>query len=84
MKHLNAFDIVAIHLTLIDVNIGEEEQCITLLCYFIDSWDNLVMTINSTSTKLKLEKVFVTLLQKNEVEFIHGFCKGWSDCERIF
>lgn len=42
----------------------EEDKCITLLCSLPDLWDNLIMTISSTSYMLKLEDVVASLLSE--------------------
>jgi hypothetical protein len=42
----------------------EEDHCMTLLCSFPDSWDNLVMAIGSTVKTLVLDEVMVALLSE--------------------
>jgi hypothetical protein len=42
----------------------EEDHCMTLLCSFPDSWDNLVMAIGSIVKTLVLDEVVVTLLSE--------------------
>jgi hypothetical protein len=54
-KHLNAFNAIIIQLSSMDIKITKEEKYVSLLCYFLDSWDILVMDIASNSTTLVLE-----------------------------
>ena len=61
-EHLNAFNILLIQLSSMDIKITDEEKCIILLCYFPDSWDSLVMAIGSNSTTLTLEDMVSSLL----------------------
>jgi hypothetical protein len=45
--------------------IVEEDKCITLLCCFPNSWDNLVVAIGSTTqSTLKYEDVVASLLSE--------------------
>jgi hypothetical protein len=45
--------------------IVEEDKCITLLCSFPDSWDNLVVAIGSTTqSTLKYEDVISSFLSE--------------------
>ena len=45
--------------------IAEEYKCITLFCSFPDSWDNLVVTIGSTTqSTLKYDDVVSSLLSE--------------------
>jgi hypothetical protein len=61
-EHLNAFNIVLIQLSSMDINIIDVEKCINLLCSFLDSWDSLVVAIVSNTTTLVLEDVIASLL----------------------
>jgi hypothetical protein len=47
-----------------DIKIIEEEKCISLLCYFPYSWDNLVMAIGINTTTLALEDMVASLLSE--------------------
>jgi hypothetical protein len=62
-EHLNAFNTLVDQLVFVDINHVEEDTCITLLCYFPDSWDNLFVEIGSTTTSaLMYEDVVSSLL----------------------
>jgi hypothetical protein len=61
---LNVFNTLIIQLFSVDIKITEEEKCISLLLYFLDSWHSLVMAIWSNSTTLVLEDVVSSLLSK--------------------
>ena len=63
-EHLNAFNTILIQLLYVDIKITEEEKCIILLCYFTNSWDNLVMAIGSNTTTLVLEDMVASLLSE--------------------
>jgi hypothetical protein len=61
-EHINAFNTLVSQLVSINITIAEEYKCITLLCYFPDSWDNLVVAISSTTqSTLKYEDVVASL-----------------------
>ena len=45
-----------------DIKIIEDEKCISLLCFLLDLWDNLVMAIGNNSTTLSLEDMVASLL----------------------
>ena len=61
-EHLERFNMLVTHLTLVGVPMDEEERCQILLCSLPDSWDSLVMAIGSTSVVLKMEDVVGSLL----------------------
>jgi hypothetical protein len=71
-EHLNVFYTIIIQLSLVDIKIIEEEKCIVLLCCFPDSWDSLVMDIESNTTTLTLEYVVAYLpseeMRRNNME----------------
>jgi hypothetical protein len=62
---LNAFNTLVSRLGSVNIMIAEEDKCITLLCSFLDSWDNLVVAIGSTTqSTLKYEDVVSSLLSE--------------------
>jgi hypothetical protein len=40
----------------------EKDLCMIFLCSLLDSWEHLVIAIESTTTKLKMEEVVALLL----------------------
>ena len=48
-KHLNSFNTLVSQLIFVDIKMGEEDKCISLLCSLSKSWDNLVVAIGSTT-----------------------------------
>jgi hypothetical protein len=64
-EHLNAVNTLVSQLSSVNITIAEEDKCITLLCFFSDSWDNLVVAIGSTTQyTLKYEDVVASLLSE--------------------
>jgi hypothetical protein len=64
-EHINAFNTLVSQLGSINIMIGEEDKCISLLCSLLDSWDNLVVAIGSTTqSTLKYEDVVSSLLSE--------------------
>ena len=64
-EHLNSFNTLVSQLGSVNITIEEEDKCITLLCSFTDSWDNLVVEIGSTTqSTLKYEDVFASFLSE--------------------
>jgi hypothetical protein len=65
IDHLNAFNTLVSQLVFVNITIAEEDNCITLLCYFPDSWDNLIVAIGSTTqSTLKYEDVVSSWLSE--------------------
>jgi hypothetical protein len=62
--HLNVFNTIISQKSFVDIKINEEEKCISLLYYFPDSWDTLIMIIGSNSTTLMLEYMVAYILSK--------------------
>ena len=63
--HINVFSTLVSELTFFDIEMNEEDKCITLLCYLLDCWDNLVVaTGSSTKSRLKFEDIVVSLLSE--------------------
>jgi hypothetical protein len=42
-KHLNSFNTLVSQLVYVDINMEEEDKCITMLCFMSDSYNNLVV-----------------------------------------
>jgi hypothetical protein len=64
-EHLNVFNTLVSQLVSVNITIAEEYKCITLLCSFPDTWDNLVVAIGSTTqSTLKYEDVVASLLSE--------------------
>ena len=62
-NHLNVFNTLISQLIFVDINMEEEDKCITLLCSLLESWDNLVVEIgSSTKSTLKFEDIVASLL----------------------
>lgn len=72
IEQLNASNTIINQLLSIDINIIEEEKCISLLCSLLDSWDNMVVAIRRNNTTLKIDDVAATFLleemKKNTME----------------
>ena len=65
IENLNLINTLVSELISIDIQIDEEDKCITLLCSLLDSWDNLVVARGSiTQSALKFEDVVASLLSK--------------------
>ena len=63
--NLNVFNTLVSQLVSIDIKMVEEDTCITLLCSLLDSWDNLVVAIgSSTKSALKFEDIVSSLLSE--------------------
>jgi hypothetical protein len=63
IEHLNAFNTLVSHLGSVNIFLAKEDKCISLLCSFLDSWDNLVVEIGSTTQHaLKYDDVVSSLL----------------------
>ena len=63
VDHLYALNTLVNQLVFIYINIREDYTCITLLCYFLVSWDNVIVEIGrATQSMLKFEDVVASLL----------------------
>ena len=63
IEHLNSFNSLVSQLIHVNIKMDEEDKCIT--CSLLDSWDNLVLAIGSTTQfTLKFEVVVVSLLSE--------------------
>jgi hypothetical protein len=63
-EHLNAFNTVVSQLVFIEIKISDEDKCISLLCFLLDSWDSLVVSIGSNTTVLKFDEVVSSFLSE--------------------
>jgi hypothetical protein len=61
-EYLNGFNTIIIQLSSMNIKITEEVKFISLLCSFLDLWDNLVMYIGINTTTLSLEEVVASIL----------------------
>jgi hypothetical protein len=61
-KHLNAFNTVVSQLLFVDIKIFEENRYISILCFFPDSWDSLVVAIGRNKTTSNLDDVVASML----------------------
>jgi hypothetical protein len=61
-KHLNTFNTMVSWLLYVDINIFDEDKCISLLFSLPDSWDSLVVATCSNSTTLSFDDVLSSLL----------------------
>ena len=63
--HLNVLNTLVRQLIFVVIKMEEEDQCITLLCSLTKSWDNLVVSIgSSTKSTLKFEDIVSSLLSE--------------------
>ena len=61
--HLNVFNNLVSQLISVDINMEKENKFITLLCYLLDSWDNLVVGIcGTTKSTLKFGDIVASWL----------------------
>jgi hypothetical protein len=64
-EHVNAFNIKVSRLLSIDIKISDEgHKCISLLRPLLDSWDNLVVAIETNATTLNFDDVVSSFLSK--------------------
>jgi hypothetical protein len=55
VEHLNTCNTVVSQLVSVDIEILDEDKCISFFCSLPDSWDSLVVAIGSNTTSLKFE-----------------------------
>jgi hypothetical protein len=64
-EHLNAFNTLESRVGFVNIMLTEEDKCITFLCSFPESLDNLFVAIDSTTqSTLKHEDVVSSLLSQ--------------------
>eukprot|EP00253_Pinus_taeda_P031850 PITA_31850 len=61
-EHLNAFNTMVSQLSSVDIKISYEDECISLLCSLLYSWDSLVIAIGSNATALQFDEIVSSLL----------------------
>jgi len=61
-EHLNAFNTVVSQLSSVHIKISNEDKCISFLCSPLDSWDSLVIAIDSNATALQFDEIVSSLL----------------------
>ena len=72
IEHLNALNTLVIQLICVDIKMEEEDKCITLLCSLLDSWDNLVVPIGSSTKSIKVWGYSFILVIRGNDEKAHG------------
>jgi len=55
IEHLNSFNLLLSQLASVDVEVNEEDKCILLLCSLPESWENVILSITTNLTNLKLD-----------------------------
>ena len=63
-ENLNAFNTIVSQLLYVDIKISNEDKCISLLCSLPDSWDSLVVAIDSNATSLQFDEIVSSLLSE--------------------
>ena len=64
-EHINVYNSLVSQITYVGIKMAEEDKCITLLCFFPDSWDNLIVAIGSASqATLKFDEIVSYMLSK--------------------
>jgi hypothetical protein len=63
-KHLNSFNTVVSQLLSVDINISNEDKCISLLLSLPNSWDSMVVAIGSDTTTLFFDDLVSPLLSE--------------------
>jgi hypothetical protein len=64
VENLNAFNTMVSQLVSVEIKISYEDNCISLLCSLVDSWDTLLVSIDIIATALMFEEVVSSLLSK--------------------
>ena len=65
IEHLNVYNTLVSEITFVGVKMVEEDKCITLLCSFPNSWDNLIVAIGIASqATLKFDEIVSSLLSE--------------------
>eukprot|EP00253_Pinus_taeda_P014497 PITA_14497 len=61
-EHMNTFNTVVSQLASVDIKILDEDKCISVLFSLPDSWDSLVIAIDSNATALQFDEIVSSLL----------------------
>ena len=62
-ENFNVYNTILCQITSVVTKMAEEDKCITLLCSFPNSWDNLIVAIGSASqATLKFDEIVSSLL----------------------
>ena len=62
-EHLNVYNTLVSQITSVGIKMVEKDKCITLLHSLPDSWDNLIVAIDSVSqATLKFDEIISSLL----------------------
>jgi hypothetical protein len=64
VEPLNAFNTMVSQLVSVELKISYEDKCISLLCSLPESWDSLVVSIDSNTISLKFDEVVSSLLSE--------------------
>ena len=63
-NHMNAFNVVVSQLLYVDINVYDEDKCISLFLSLPDTWDGMVVAIYSNTTTLSFDDVVSSLFSK--------------------
>ena len=62
---MNVYNTLVSQIASVGIKMDEEYKCITLLCSFPDSWDNLIVAIGSSSqATIKFDEIVSSLLSQ--------------------
>ncbi len=64
IENLNAFNTLVSQLVSIDIEISDEDKCISLFCSLLDSWHSLVIAIGSNAISFHFDEIDSSLLTK--------------------
>ena len=64
-EHMNVYNNLVSQINFIGIKMVKEDKCITLLCPFPNSWENLIVAICSASqVTLKFDEIVSSLLSQ--------------------
>jgi hypothetical protein len=64
VEHFNTFNVVVSRLIYVEIEISDEDKCISLLCSLPNSWDSLVVSIGRNTTSLNFDEVVSSLFSE--------------------